>query len=207
MRDELSTPISYIRPSSFFLKPGQEAKGAVSVGTPDAWCLLSDSYPLDEQADPPTLRPQFVRMHDYLSSVAPAGSLPGRQHIDPLDFPDLLTFVNLVDVEYGESAPTFRFRLVGTTQTIMAKRDISGLSVEDAVLPSFAARIIGNLRRVLATACPLYDRFSMPHPNREFIDSERVYFPLAGDGKIIDMILILNGYYGVSGLDPFDKRK
>lgn len=207
MRDELDAPIAYIKPSSFFLKPGQEIERAVTIGTPESWCLLSDFYPLDVTATSPTLRPQFVRMYNYLSSVAPAGSLAGRQHIDPLDFPDLLTFINLVDVEYGEEAPQFRFRLVGTTQTIMAKRDISGLYVEDAVLPSFAERIISNLRRVVASSSPLYDRFSMPHPNREFIDSERVYFPLAGDGKQIDMILILNGYYGVSGLDPFDKRK
>lgn len=207
MRDELDTPITYIKPSSFFLNPGQETERLVSVGTPDSWCLLSDFYPRDIGAKPPTLRPQFIRMYEYLHSVAPAGSLAGRQHIDPLDFPDLLTFVNLVDVEYGEDKPRFRFRLVGTTQTIMAKRDISGLYVEDAVLPTFAERILDNLRRVLASASPLYDRFSMPHPNREFIDSERVYFPLAGDGKQIDMILILNGYYGVSGLDPFDKRK
>jgi hypothetical protein len=34
----------------------------------------------------------------------------------------------------------------------------------------------------------------MPHPNREFIDSQRMYYPLAKDGKTVDMLLILNGY-------------
>ncbi len=207
MRDDLSASFAYIKSASFFLETGQEVEETAIVGAPESWCLLSDFYPRSEHAEWPSLRPQFVRMRSYLQSVAPADELPGRQHIDPLDFPDLLTFINLVDIEYGEGTPRFRFRLVGTTQTIMAKRDISGLYVEDAVLPSFADRILGNLRRVLAAACPLYDRFSMPHPKREFIDSERVYFPLASDGRKIDMILILNGYYGVSGLDPFDRRK
>jgi hypothetical protein len=34
----------------------------------------------------------------------------------------------------------------------------------------------------------------MPHLDRQFIDSQRMYYPLASDGETIDMILILNGY-------------
>lgn len=177
------------------------------VGTASSWCQLSEHYAQPDGADTPSLRPQFLKIYRYFQRVAPHGGLPGRQHIDPLDFHELLTYVNLVDIEKDHEQPRFRFRLVGTTQTIMAKRDIAGLYVEDAVLPRFALRIIGNLRLVLETATPLYDRFSMPHPNREFIDSERVYYPLASDGVNIDMIFILNGYYGVTGLDPFDKKK
>ncbi len=172
-----------------------------------SWYRLSDFYEPAGDDDVVALRPQFARVYGYLRSVAPSGLLPGRQHIDPLDFHDLLTYVNLIDVERSESGPRFRFRLVGTMQTIMAKRDITGLYIEDAVLPRFYRRILGNLNRVLETATPLYDRFSMPHPQREFIDSERMYYPLAADGRNIDMILILNGYYGVTGLDPFDKKK
>ncbi len=200
--------------SSCYVEPEVLSQGGYQVtddgtdaGSETSWCLLSDSYERETNAAPPSLRPQFVRIYRYLQEVAPPGRLPGRQHIDPLDFHELLTYVNLINVEREESRARFRFRLVGTTQTIMAKRDITGLLVQDAVLPYFATRILGNLRRVLETATPLYDRFSMPHPNREFIDSERVYYPLASDGENIDMIFVLNGYYGASGLDPFDKKK
>jgi hypothetical protein len=34
----------------------------------------------------------------------------------------------------------------------------------------------------------------MPHPKRDFIQTERIYFPLAADGEVVDMILIVNGY-------------
>ncbi|TQV80889.1 PAS domain-containing protein [Denitrobaculum tricleocarpae] len=197
----------YVEPEVLSHGGYQITDDGTEAGTETSWCLLSDSYERETNAAPPALRPQFVRIYRYLQSVAPPGHLPGRQHIDPLDFHELLTYVNLVNVEQEDGQARFRFRLVGTTQTIMAKRDISGLLVEDAVLPYFAARILGNLRRVLETGTPLYDRFSMPHPNREFIDSERVYYPLAGNGETIDMIFILNGYYGASGLDPFDKKK
>ncbi|WP_282608866.1 hypothetical protein [Pelagibius sp. Alg239-R121] len=207
MIDNVNSSMDRAKSAGFVFGKNRSVEAETWAGTATAWCLLSESYERPPDGDGPLLRPQFLKMHEYLQSVAPAGSLPGRQHIDPLDFHDVLTFINLVDVERDRGYPRFRFRLVGTTQTIMAKRDICGLYVEDAVLPHFAGRIIGNLNRVVDSASPLYDRFSMPHPNREFIDSERVYFPLAGDGALVDMILILNGYYGVSGLDPFDKKK
>ena len=42
---------------------------------------------------------------------------------------------------------------------------------------------------------------SLNHEARVFIDSERVYYPLAGDGEIIDRLLILNAYPGNPSFD------
>ncbi len=205
MSEAYATISRHVEPQDLSRRDGENI--STEIGTAASWCLLSASHTSRDAIDPPTLRPQFLKIYQYLQSVAPEGRFPGRQHIDPLDFHDLLTYVNLIDVESEPENPRFRFRLVGTTQTIMAKRDIAGLYVEEAVLPRFAHRIIDNLKRVVETGSPLYDRFSMPHPNREFIDSERVYYPLASDGENIDMIFVLNGYYGAGGLDPFDKKK
>jgi hypothetical protein len=66
--------------------------------------------------------------------------------------------------------------------------------VEEAVVPNLVGRINGNMEKVLATRLPVYDRFPMPHPDRQFIDSQRMYHPLATDGETVDMLLILNGY-------------
>jgi hypothetical protein len=140
------------------------------------------------------LGPQFVRMRDYLAGVAPPGKLPGRQHVDPLAIRALLSFTNLVDVERKDGNIRFRFRLIGTLQSTAAGREISGRYLEDAVLPEYFERIRGNMMAVLETREAVYDRFGMPHPNRDFIDTERVYFPLARDGENVDMLLILNGY-------------
>ena len=143
-----------------------------------------------------SLHPRFARVRDYLLKVAPAGRLPGRQHVDPAVIRDLLPMVNLVDVVRDKDRLRFRFRLVGTEQTEKAAREITGKFVEDAVVPEFVDRITGNMRTVVEQRAPLYDRFPMPHPKREFIDSERIYFPLATDGESVDMILIVNGYPG-----------
>jgi len=157
--------------------------------------LYSDSY-LKElgHQPPPAVHPRFTDMIRYLASVAPEGRLPGRQNIDPCDMREVLTLVNLVDVEREGEAMRFRFRLVGGRQTLAAGRNITGLLVEDAVLPTLAPRITGNMRKVVDARLPVYDRFPMPHPNRQFIDSQRMYYPLAADGETVDKILILNGY-------------
>jgi hypothetical protein len=157
--------------------------------------LYSDFYLAELGGfDPPPLHPRYVEMIRYLEKVGPEGGLPGRQHIDPCDFPHILNLVNLVKIEHSAEEVHFRYRLVGETQTLNAGRDITGMLVEEAIAPPLDARIIGNMRKVLETRMPVYDRFPMPHPNREFIDSQRMYYPLAADGERIDMLLILNGY-------------
>lgn len=140
------------------------------------------------------LHPCFTWMRDYLQKQAPAGLMAGRQHVAPPDLKPVLPLLNLVDVVPGPRGPRFRFRLVGTTQSVVAGREITGRFVEDAVLPEFVDRILSNMRAVVAGAAPIYDRFPMPHPQREFIETERIYFPLASDGRVVDMILIMNGY-------------
>lgn len=147
-----------------------------------------------QRPDYAKLHPRFAWMRQYLERVAPAGILPGRQHLDPVVFKPLLPFINLVDVEGTEPDIRFRYRLVGTLQTDIAGREITGLYLEDAVLPEYVERIRLNMLACVSNREPVYDAFAMPHPNREFFWTERVYFPLARDGHSIDMLLILNGY-------------
>ena len=142
------------------------------------------------------LDPRFAWMRDYLAGVAPPRLLPGRQHIDPLDFPTLLPFVNLVDVERESGRLRFRYRLVGTTNAARAGVDMTGHYIGEGVLPAFAARIGRNMQATVETRAPVHDRFPAPHPHREFIISERVYFPLARDGALVDMLIAVFAYEG-----------
>lgn len=137
---------------------------------------------------------KFFEMLRYLGKVAPAGRLPGRQHIDPLDFRNLISFVNLVDVEREQGEISFRYRLVGEEQTRRAGRETTGLLLKDALIPALVPRVRSNMSQVLVTRKPVFDSFPMPHPDREFIVSQRMYYPLARDGETIDMLLILHGY-------------
>jgi hypothetical protein len=147
-----------------------------------------------QRPDYAVLHPRFVWMHKYLARVAPPDGLPGRQVIDPAVFKKLLPFINLVDVVRSSGRLDFRFRLVGTLQTEVAGREITGRRIEEAVLPEFVVRIRANMTAAVEQCTAIYDRFPMPHPDRDFIDTERIYFPLAGNGRDVDMLLILNGY-------------
>lgn len=149
------------------------------------------------------LHPWFVAIRDYLASLAAPGKVASRADFDPCWLRSNLRLVNLVEVvRDANGAARFRFRLVGTTQTELARREITGLFVEDAVLPQYADRILVNMRTVVRTRAAVYDRFPMPHPGREFIDSERVYFPLASDGDNVDMILVACNYPADVKLKP-----
>ena len=151
--------------------------------------------------DPLPLHQRFLDMMRYLQDVAPDGRLAGRQHIDPLEFGQVMTLVNLVDVERVEGDLRFRYRLVGVEQTRSAGREYTGLLVQDALLPELVPRVLSNMSAVLTTRSPVFDSFPIPHPDREFIISQRMYYPLASDGETIDMLLTLHGYDPDPGLE------
>jgi hypothetical protein len=171
------------------------AADAGSANGDRAGCAMPPDYE--------ALHPWFAAIRDYLASIAVPGKIASRADCDPCWLRGNLRLVNLVEtVRDAGGAVRFRFRLVGTTQTELARREITGLFVEDAVLPAYADRILSNMRTVVRTRAAVYDRFPMPYPDREFIDSERVYFPLASDGENVDMILVACNYPNDVKLKP-----
>lgn len=155
----------------------------------------SDHYLKELAGKPPMgLHDRFQDMMRYLDSVAPAGRLPGRQHIDPLDFRGVISLVNLMDVDCSGSAPRFRYRLVGEAQTHHVGQQLAGLYLEEAVVPELLPRVQANMGKAATTRRPVFDIFPMPHPDRHFIIAQRMYYPLAADGETVDMLLTLHGY-------------
>lgn len=66
------------------------------------------------------------------------------------------------------------------------------LPVDDVVDPTSRPRVLEDLTRVVATCMPHYGRYGMPFPGRGFIDSERVFYPLSADERMVDCILELH---------------
>ena len=141
-----------------------------------------------------TLNPRFAAMRDYLNGLQGSRRMPRRADLDPRAFQDLLPFVNLIDVVLHNDAVRFRFRLVGTAQSEAAQLDYAGRFVDDAVDPVSRPRVLDDLTRVVATGRPHYGRYGMPFPGRGFIDSERVFYPLSDDERMVDGILALHHY-------------
>ena len=117
-----------------------------------------------------------------------------RGDLDPLRFPDLLPFVNLIDVVLENDGVRFRFRLVGAAQSEAAQLDYTGRFVDDVLDPTSRPRVLEDLTRLVATCLPHYGRYGMPFPGRGFIDSERVFYPLSADERMVDCIPALHRY-------------
>jgi len=145
-----------------------------------------------------TLHPRFATMRDYLAglqgSLGPGRRMPRRADLDPLAFQDMLPFVNLIDVVLHNDAVRFRFRLVGTAQSEAAQLNYVGRFVDDVVDAASRPRVLDDLTRVVATCRPHYGRYGMPFPGRGFIDSERVFYPMSTDDRMVDCILALHHY-------------
>lgn len=140
------------------------------------------------------LHPRFAAMRNQLDAMRGGRRLPRCRDLDPAAFAALLPFVNLIDVVLHREVLRFRFRLVGHAQGHVAQRAYQGLFVDEAVDPAWRKRVIDDLSRAAATMMPQYGRYGMPFPGRGFIDSERVFFPLSDDGRMVDCILALHRY-------------
>jgi len=144
---------------------------------------LADQLPLDRW-------PEFRRVHDYLAAKAPPGKLPGRQHVDPVDLPDLLPRIMLIDVDRSATtARRYRIRLMGSELVALHGADVTGKYVDQAIRGG--KEIIAAYDDIVASRRPQHSEDNVRVAGREFIPYERIAFPLAGDGENVDMLLLI----------------
>jgi hypothetical protein len=146
---------------------------------------------LSSTAVPPESDSRIRRLHDYWRAIHPADkTLPGRQHVEPIDLRELLRWLWLVDVQADPLR--FRYRLVGTGHRDAIGADLTGRWI-DVVFPDFPrfrdyadfAAVIGGETRY----CRRPPEFPVV---KGLVQMERVLLPLARDGVNIDMLLGLS---------------
>lgn len=146
---------------------------------------------------PQDRHPKIRRIVDYWLAIHPEKGLPGRQHFDPVDVPDLLPHIRLIDI-VGEP-PRFRVRLCGERI-----RDHFGINQQgqfyDEMFPGFVNRpSYRDFMAAIATHRPQFHRGNCElNPAKEFVPLERVVLPLASDGKTVDLILAVS-LFGEAG--------
>lgn len=144
----------------------------------------------------------------YWRSKAPEGRLPGRRDIDPLDVPDLLPWLTLVDVVWEQERLRLRCRLVGTEVVARFGRDITGLYAEQAYPEDYLAQALETYGAIIETRRPQLSRHQIPIEGREYAEYDRLILPLAADGDTVDMFVIFfafdvrdDGWSGLEGPD------
>jgi len=127
------------------------------------------------------------RLYDYWRSLARDGRVPSRRDIDPIDIPELLPNVFLLDV-IGD-ADDFVFRLAGS-------------QVEEAFSMALRGRSITEIQRAAGTPIPVaqhvevargggprYREGSVLVSGRDHWRTQRLLLPLSSDGFTVDVLL------------------
>ena len=127
------------------------------------------------------------RSYRYWAERCDNGNLPGRQDLDPVDIPELLPNIMLVDVLRREGRFRFRFRLMGEQQVYVAGRNMAGEFVEDG-LERGASDVIKRFRRIVRRRRPHFWRHNFLTEEKKHCVYESVALPLASDGAVVDMI-------------------
>ncbi|RKQ70558.1 PAS domain-containing protein [Oceanibaculum indicum] len=148
---------------------------------------------------------QLQRLLDYWKAKRAGGALPGRQHIDPLDLPDLLSNMMLIDVCRDTKPVQFRFRLCGTEIVRITGRDLTGMTLDEALPDGYRDYIRFLDELVISKKEPVFSR-TLFHDKANFANAEtsRILLPLAMDGETVDMILVYQLFRYMDQRDPSD---
>jgi hypothetical protein len=153
-----------------------------------------------EPPDFPNWHPKLQRMYRYWQQVRPAPDLlPGRKHIDPLDIPELLPGIWLLDVQ--REPFRLRYRLVGTRIVEAIGREVTGQWIDEAHphvlnIPNYADRY----RAIVTSGVPSRRRGqALLWQHEDYREIENMVYPLASDGRTVDVLLVLTVLYGLDG--------
>jgi hypothetical protein len=131
------------------------------------------------------------QFYDYWQAKGRDGRLPGRQDIDPVEIPELLPWMILVDPVTTGGSRRFRIRLVGTGIVARAGRDATGKWYEELFQPRDVERFSEIYAEIIDSRQPHHFRsdYDIEHlQGREHIRYERLLCPLASDGATVDML-------------------
>lgn len=131
--------------------------------------------------------PRLVRLLAYWAGKRGGRPAPGRADIDPLDIPDLLPILNLLDVL--REPMRFRHRLVGTEIVKTLGRDATGQIIGEELYGPVARDMHESLARLVAEARPFRRHARLSWNGQEWLVLEALELPLIGADGRVDMIL------------------
>jgi hypothetical protein len=139
--------------------------------------------------------PRAQRLYGYWRSIAPSGALPSRQHFDPVDIPDLLSCLWLLDVQRDPFR--LRYRLAGTTIVEAIGHEVTGQWLDEAH-PNIEDRagFLARYSGVVESGQPSWRKgYPRLWTHRDFGSVENLLLPFARDGHTVDMLCALTVLY------------
>ena len=130
---------------------------------------------------------KLQRLYVYWRSRCQDGAYPRRQDIDPLEIPDLLPNIFLLDV-IGDGAD-FIFRLAGSLVEDAFNMALRGKSITEIQREAGTPIPVAQHVEVARGGGPRYREGTMLVAGREHWKTHRLLLPLASDGRRVDVLL------------------
>jgi len=134
----------------------------------------------------------FLELYEYWLRKGAGRAMPGRADIDPLDIPQLLANVFLMDVVPGPPQ-RFRFRLVGT-RIAELEGEMTNKYLDEFV-PNAAGTALARHYEDTVEGRISVRRETLHWRKREYINYDVLLLPLSSDGRTVDMLVGLARYH------------
>lgn len=143
---------------------------------------------------------RLVDLYDYWTAKRGSRRAPTRADIDPLDIPELLPYLTLIDVL--RDPLRFRYRLVGTAVVEALERDATGRFADKRLLGTGAGEIIRTFERHVRECRPFHRRSSLSWHDQEWLIVDAIDLPLVDASGRVAIILRGNSFTIASNEAP-----
>ncbi|MBX3456066.1 PAS domain-containing protein [Ferrovibrio sp.] len=150
--------------------------------------MVSAGFPSNriDEAWPEVLPPRLAEFLAYWrSKCGPDGSPPFKSAIDPIEIPQLLAGVGIIQMHpQPGAAPRYRYRLLGTDHYTANGAEHTGLYLDTLHTQEEMARVKVLYAELLAGNQPHYWRRAAADPNLRHTGFSRILAPLRdADGR------------------------
>ena len=140
----------------------------------------------------------MLALYEHWRSICPPGRLPGRKDFDPIKMPRAaLPWVVIIDVIETGARREYRYRLVGTSSVNVFGGDPTGALASEWHDYDYYDKIAAAYDATVEEAVPTFWSTMMPHQRLETIQFLRGLFPMAEDGRSVNLLLGIGAPFGV----------
>jgi hypothetical protein len=125
----------------------------------------------------------------YWLSKRPGRGIPLRRDIDPLEIPQLLKHLVILDVL--REPLDFRYRLIGDYVQAHFRAGLKGQSFREVEGKGPGSTLWDGVRKVVETGIPRYGRASYAGPEPDIDTVNDLLLPLSEDGRTVSQILMV----------------
>jgi len=164
----------------------------------DSGADIGGFVPLEPSTDRSLWHPHCRDFHDYVHSIAGAGTLPSRAAFDPTRIPALLPRLWIIEVEV---APVrLRIRLIGTKVVEALHHDSTGQYFDDAFPQARPEEYFDRYLFMILEKTGTWRRgASLVDHAPPWSQVENVVMPFAADGETVDRLYGFSIYYRANG--------